>query len=71
MASFNAKSITTNAGDISLLSAPATSKNRFCEIWPNAKSALVLLQDIIKNPIAKGAIGIVISAGDAVASRIC
>jgi len=71
MATFSAKSITTNASDISLVSTPAASKTKFCEIWPNAKSALVVLQGIIKNPIAKGAIGIVISAGDAVASRIC
>jgi len=30
-----------------------------------------MLQGIIKNPVAKGAIGIVIAAGDAVAARIC
>ena len=71
MASFNAKTITTNASDISLGSVAAGDKSKFCEIWPNAKSALVVLQGLIKNPIAKGAIGIVIAAGDAVASRIC
>lgn len=71
MASFNAKSITTNAGDISLLPAASTDKSKFCDVWPNAKSGLVMLQGLIKNPIAKGAVGIVISAGDAVASRIC
>ncbi len=71
MATFNAKTITSNANDISLVSAPAKAKNSFCEIWPGAKTALGLLQDIIKNPIAKGAIGIVIAAGDAVASKIC
>ena len=64
MAKFNAK-------DITLVSAPAAQKNRFCEIWPNAKSGLEVLQSIVKNPIAKAAIGIVITAGDAVASRIC
>lgn len=68
---FSNKSITTNATDISLVSAPAAAKSKFCEIWPKAKEGLKLLQDIIKNPIAKGAIGIVIAAGDAVASRIC
>jgi hypothetical protein len=71
MATFNAKSIRDNVNDISLLAAPAGSKNKFCEIWPGAKTALELLQGIIKNPIAKGAIGIVIAAGDAVASKIC
>ena len=68
---FSTKTISTNASDISLVSAPAADKNKFCEIWPNAKTALKLLQDVVKNPIAKGAIGIVIAAGDAVAARIC
>jgi len=71
MAVFNAKTITANAKDISLLSAPAGSKNKFCEVWPGAKTALELLQGIIKNPIAKAAVGIVIAAGDAVATKIC
>jgi len=71
MATFNSKTITSNASDISLVSAPATARNKFCEVWPGAKTALELLQGIIKNPVAKAAIGIVIAAGDAVASRIC
>jgi len=70
MATFNAKTITSNANDISLVQV-RDAKNTFCEVWPGAKKALELLQGIIKNPIAKGAIGIVIAAGDAVASRIC
>jgi len=68
---FSSKAIKTNAGDISLVSAPAAEKNKFCDVWPTAKKALTLLQEIVKNPIAKAAIGIVIAAGDAVASRIC
>ena len=71
MAAFNAKTITSNAKDISIVAAPAGSKGKFCEIWPSAKSALELLQGIIKNPIAKAAVGVVIAAGDAVASKIC
>jgi len=71
MAAFNAKTITGNAKDISLLPAPAGSKTTFCEVWPGAKKALELLQGLVKNPIAKAAIGIVIAAGDAVASKIC
>ena len=71
MATLSAKSIKTKASDISLVSAPATEKNKFCDIWPGAKKGLELLQNIIKNPIAKAAIGIVIAAGDAVASKIC
>lgn len=70
MATFNAKAIKENVNDISLVSV-AGSKNKFCEVWPGAKTALELLQGIIKNPIAKGAIGIVIAAGDAVATKIC
>ena len=71
MAAFNAKTITSNAKDISLVSAPAGSKNKFCEVWPAAKTGLELLQSIVKNPIAKAAIGIVVAAGDAVSSKIC
>lgn len=71
MAAFNAKTITSNAKDISLVAAPAGSKNKFCEVWPGAKTALELLQGIVKNPIAKAAIGVVIAAGDAVSSKIC
>ena len=68
---FAIKSIKTNASDISLSAAPAAAKTKFCDVWPGAKTALQLLMDMIKNPIAKGAIGIVIAAGDAVAARIC
>jgi hypothetical protein len=71
MAAFNVKTITSNAKDISLVAPKAASKNKFCEIWPGTKTALELLQSIIKNPIAKGAIGIVIAAGEAVATKIC
>jgi hypothetical protein len=71
MATFNVKTITSNAKDISLVAAPAGEKNKFCEIWPNAKTALQLLQSVVKNPVVKVMIGGVIAAGDAVASRIC
>ena len=70
MATFNAKTIKDNVNDITLV-APIDAKGTFCEVWPGAKTALELLQGIIKNPIAKGAIGIVIAAGDAVSSKIC
>jgi hypothetical protein len=71
MATFNEKTITGNANDISLVLPKGVAKNKFCDVWPGAKTALELLQGIIKNPIAKAAIGIVIAAGDAVSSRIC
>lgn len=71
MSALSTKAITGNAKDISLTATRAGQRNNFCEIWPNAKMALEVLQQIIKNPVAKAAVGIVISAGDAVASRIC
>ena len=71
MATFNAKTITGNANDMSLVASPATAKNKFCEVWPTAKTALGLLQELVKNPVVKVIIGTVIAAGDAVASRIC
>jgi hypothetical protein len=54
------------------ISLTSDAKNAgFCTVWPSAKEGLQLLEAIIKNPIAKGAIGIVIAAGDAVAKEIC
>lgn len=66
-----AKEIVANREDISLVTTAAASQGKFCELWPQAKQGLVLLQSIIKNPIAKAAIGIVIGAGDAVAKSVC
>lgn len=51
--------------------AEADGGKNFCTAWPLAKPGLEILRDIIKNPIAKAAIGIVISAGDAVSSKVC
>ena len=66
-----AKEIVSNRQDISLIPTTAASKGKFCDIWPNAKEALTVLQSMVKNPIAKAAIGIVIGAGDAVAKTVC
>lgn len=66
-----ASAIVTKRADISLAKNTATQKGKFCKVWPEAKQALTLLQAIIKNPIAKAAIGIVIGAGDAVAKTVC
>lgn len=63
-----AKDIVKHSEDITL---NRIEGNRFCTIWPGAKEALTLLQSIIKNPIAKGAIGVVIAAGDAVSKQVC
>lgn len=66
----NTNQIVQNNKDISLVNVD-TAKTEFCSIWPNAKKGLEVLQGIIKNPIAKAAIGIVIAAGDAVSKSIC
>jgi hypothetical protein len=62
--------IIASSQDITLTGA-TDDKTKFCAAWPNVKAGLTLLQNIIKNPIAKGAIGIVIAAGDAISKEIC
>lgn len=66
----DAQNILVNADDISLDQA-ADAQPRFCQLWPGAKQGLEALREIIKNPIAKAAIGIAIAAGDAVSGQIC
>jgi hypothetical protein len=66
----NTQQIVQHNQDISLENVD-TAKTEFCSIWPKAKEGLILLQGIIKNPIAKASIGIVIAAGDAVSKSIC
>ena len=58
------------ANEISLTGTQLEQQN-FCSLWPNVKSGLQVLITIVKNPIAKGAIQVVLTAGDAVSSRIC
>lgn len=65
------KNIIENAGDIALETSAAADSNKFCSVWPSAKAGLEILQSILKDPIAKAAIGIAIAAGDAVAKKIC
>jgi len=57
--------------EINVAALPADLKKLFCEGWPGAKTVLQTLQNLLKNPLAKAAIGIVIAAGDAVSSAIC
>ncbi|MCC8424456.1 hypothetical protein [Mucilaginibacter sp. UR6-11] len=66
----NTKEIIDNRGNISLVGVD-TAKTEFCSIWPNVKSGLEVLQNLLKNPVAKGAVGLVIAAGDAVSKQIC
>lgn len=66
----NTNEIMSNRNNISL-DIPVAGEGKFCEIWPKAKEGLQLLQSIVKNPIAKAAIAVVIAAGDAVAKTVC
>lgn len=66
----NTKQIIDNNRDITLVNVDK-GKTEFCKIWPQAQEGLNVLEGIIKNPIAKAAIGIVIAAGDAVSKSIC
>ncbi|MBK6773323.1 MAG: hypothetical protein IPG78_14600 [Ignavibacteria bacterium] len=63
-------SILKEAKKISLEGSKA-ERIDFCSAWPPAKQGLELLRSIVTNPIAKGAISLVIAAGDAVSSQIC
>ena len=65
------KDIVEKRKDITLTATAEASQGKFCEIWPQARTGLELLQGLIKNPIAKGAIGLVIGAGDAVSKSVC
>lgn len=46
-------------------------QNAFCGIWETAKPALELMTAILKNPIAKFVIDLVISVGDRVKEKVC
>lgn len=63
MAEMDANHITLEGSD--------DKRKKFCDAWPTVKSGLQMLADLIKNPIAKGAINVVISAGDTVSGSIC
>ena len=59
-----------NAKEISLQGTASDHVN-FCTLWPPAKVGLEALIVIIKNPFVKGAINLIISAGDAIAAKVC
>ncbi|MFN7921580.1 MAG: hypothetical protein U0Q16_15880 [Bryobacteraceae bacterium] len=46
-------------------------KSAFCMAWPAAKAALVLLGQIVKNPLLKGAITAAVTIGDQVSKAVC
>jgi len=63
MPQMDAKNITLQGSD--------EKKKKFCDAWPMVKSGLEMLSELVKNPIAKGPIKLVITAGDTIAGSIC
>ncbi|HRI32841.1 MAG TPA: hypothetical protein PLD02_03740 [Saprospiraceae bacterium] len=63
MADFNVK-------DISLKGSKAERIN-FCNAWAAAKEGLTLLAAIVRTRIVRGAITLIIKAGDAISRSIC
>lgn len=59
------------ADTISLDPKGSVFQTDFCKAWPKVRQALEWLKDIVNNAIAKGAISLVITAGDAVQSKVC
>jgi hypothetical protein len=46
-------------------------QNAFCGIWDTAKPALELMTAIIKNPIVKFIVGLIITVGDRIKEKVC
>jgi hypothetical protein len=46
-------------------------KETFCEYWPTTKEGLLLFQRVVKNPIVKFIVGIVITVGDNIKLTFC
>jgi hypothetical protein len=63
--------IADHSNDITLTLPAGAGSTTFCQMWPGAKQALETLQKMIRNPLAKGAIQIVIEAGDGVYRLKC
>lgn len=64
------ETILKNVNNISL-SGKLEEQKKFCQLWPDVKAGLLLFQTIIKNPVVKVVINIIIVAGDAVQTKIC
>lgn len=54
-----------NVKDVSLSASPESVN--FCNYWPAAKTGLQLMEQIIKNPVVKGVIKMLVELGD----RLC
>lgn len=47
------------------------AKDLFCNKWDEARIALGLMEMIVKNPIAKFIIHIIMNVGDGIQDRVC
>jgi len=61
----------TTANQISVDHSKTDAKEFFCQNWSNARGVIQALHDLLKNPIAKAAVGIVLTAGDTLQGVIC
>ena len=50
---------------------PALQKVDFCSVWPNVKSGLEMLRDLINRSTVTFAINGIIMLGDALKKKIC
>jgi len=48
------------------LEGSKAQKMDFCAVWPATRQGLELLRTITTNPIVRGIIGVIISAGNAI-----
>lgn len=64
MTGFNLDNVTFEEGT-------EVQQNAFCGIWETARPALDILVLVIRNPIAKWIIGLVIMVGDKVKEKVC
>ena len=48
-----------------------TAQKVFCAGWPATKQVLEAIESMVKNPIVRIVIGIIVKAGDALAAKIC
>jgi len=63
--------ILENFKNVSFEEGTEEKQNAFCGIWETAKPALEMLAVILKNPIVKWIIGLVITVGDKVKEKVC
>lgn len=47
------------------------AKDIFCDYWPTTKAGLETTILIVKNPIVKGIIRIIIAVGDGISKKLC